>query len=146
MVSRQPNGVSRSPRSFCGKSGWRSYFQAPDRERPCPRAPEGLELPAKGLHRATLATLDQVSLQLYTCLSWGEGGRESWGRRLQRQQVGVLPGGVCSKRPSEEGVRVKPEVEGVVRWQGKQHVIRPLVLRVRELGWPQWSSAEGCEA
>lgn len=74
------------------------------------------------------------------------GGGEQGVMGKKTSEVGVLPGGVCSKRPSEEGVKVKPEVEGVVRWQGRHHVIRPLVVRVRELGWPQWSSAEGCEA
>ena len=41
------------------------------------------------------------------------------GESLQRQQLGVLPGGGCYKRPTDEGVSMGPEAKGEVRRRGR---------------------------
>lgn len=57
-----------------------------------------------------------------------------------KQQAGVLPGGGVIRGPGRRGEGEAPGGEG------NRHVIRPLVVRIKELRWPQWSSVEGCEA
>lgn len=118
MVSRQPNGISSAPRSFSGKSGGRSYCQAPAGKGPVPE----LQSVQSSQPRACLEPfLPHETGSHCSCRHAFPGMRgagESWGESFWRQQLGVLPRGVCYKRPSE------------VKRQG------PLVARIGEVAWP----------